>query len=86
VKAVALAETGGGALQEPSLENCLHGTYPLARFLYIYVHKQPTAPLETLVHEFLRFVTAKEGQTIVAKDGYYPLPASVAADTLARLQ
>jgi phosphate transport system substrate-binding protein len=86
VKAVALAEAGGGALQEPSLENCLRGTYPLARFLYIYVHKQPAVPLETLVHEFLRFVTAKEGQTIVVKDGYYPLPASVAAATLARLQ
>jgi phosphate transport system substrate-binding protein len=86
VKAVALAEAGGGALQEPSLENCLRGTYPLARFLYIYVHKQPAVPLEKLVHEFLRFVTAQEGQTIVVKDGYYPLPASVVADTLARLQ
>ena len=86
VKAVALAEAGGGALQEPSLENCLSGTYPLARFLYIYVHKKPAEPLEKLVHEFLMFVTAKEGQTIVVKDGYYPLPASVAADTLARLK
>jgi phosphate transport system substrate-binding protein len=86
VKAVALAEAGGGALQEPSLEHCLRGTYPLARFLYIYVHKKPAAPLEKLVHEFLRFVTAQEGQTIVVKDGYYPLPASVAADTLALLQ
>ena len=47
---------------------------------------EPAVPLETLVHEFLRFVTAKEGQTIVVKDGYYPLPASVAAATLAQLQ
>jgi phosphate transport system substrate-binding protein len=86
VKAVALAEAGGGALQEPSLENCLSGTYPLARFLYIYVHKKPAEPLEKLVHEFLRFVNAKEGQAIVVKDGYYPLPASVAADTLALLK
>ena len=54
---------------------------PVGRF----VHKQPAVPLETLVHEFLRFVTAKEGQTIVVKDGYYPLPASVAAATLAQL-
>ena len=85
-KAVALAEAGGGALQEPSLEHCLSGTYPLARFLYIYVHKKPAEPLEKLAHEFLMFVNAKEGQTIVVKDGYYPLPASVAADTLARLK
>jgi phosphate transport system substrate-binding protein len=86
VKAVALGEASGGTLQEPSLEHCLSGTYPLARFLYIYVHKKPAESLETLVHEFLRFVTTKEGQTIVVKDGYYPLPASVAADTLVRLQ
>jgi phosphate transport system substrate-binding protein len=86
VKAVALAEAGGGALQEPSLENCLSGTYPLARFIYIYVHKKPAEPLEKLVYEFLKFVNAKEGQTIVVKDGYYPLPASVAADTLALLK
>jgi phosphate transport system substrate-binding protein len=86
VKAVALAEGGGGAPQEPSLEHCLRGTYPLARVLYIYVHKQPAAPLEPLVHEFLRFVTAQQGQAIVVKDGYYPLPASVVADALALLQ
>jgi phosphate transport system substrate-binding protein len=86
VKAVALAEAGGGALQEPSLENCLSSTYPMARFLYIYVHKKPTEPIEKLVQEFLRFINSQQGQAIVVKDGYYPLPASIAAATLALLQ
>jgi phosphate transport system substrate-binding protein len=86
VKAVALADAVGGAPQAPALEHCLRGTYPLARVLYLYVHKQPSAPLTPLVHEFLRFVTAREGQAMVVKDGYYPLPASVVADAWALLQ
>ena len=86
VKAVALAEADGGSPQEPSLAQCLRGTYPLARLLYLYVHKQPAVPLEPLVYEFLRFVTAHQGQALVAKEGYYPLPASVVADAWTLLQ
>src|SRR5712691_991015 len=86
VKAVALAEATGGAAQEPSLENALSGAYPLARFLYIYVNKKPTEPMDKLVQEFLKFVNSKEGQEVVVKDGYYPMPASVATETLALLK
>jgi phosphate transport system substrate-binding protein len=86
VKALALAEAPGGKQEEPSLENALSGAYPLARFLYIYVNKKPTEPLDTLVQEFLKFVNAKEGQTIVVKDGYFPMPASLTNETLMALQ
>ena len=86
VKALALAEAAGGTVQEPSLENCLSGAYPMARFLYIYVNKKPNEPMDKLVHEFVKFVNSKEGQEIVVKDGYYPMPAAVATDTLAVLK
>ena len=86
VKALALAEASGGTVQEPSLENCLSGAYPMARFLYIYVNKKPNEPMDKLVHEFVKFVNSKEGQEIVVKDGYYPMPAAVATDTLAALK
>lgn len=86
VKAVVLAEAAGGAAQEPTLENALSGAYPLARFLYIYVNKKPAEPMDKLVHEFLKFVNAKEGQEIVVKDGYYPMPASITTETLAVLK
>jgi phosphate transport system substrate-binding protein len=42
--------------------------------------------MDKLVHEFLMFVTSKEGQEIVVKDGYFPLPAIVAAEILASLK
>ena len=86
VKALALAEAAGGAVQDPSLENCLDGKYPMARFLFIYVNKKPNEPMDKLVHEFVRFVNSKEGQEVVVKDGYYPMPATVATDTLMALK
>ena len=86
VKALALAEAAGGAVHEPSLENALSGAYPLARFLYIYVNKKPNEPMDKLVHEFVKFVNSKEGQEIVVKDGYYPIPAAVTTETLTALK
>lgn len=80
VKALALAD--GNEMFEPSLENCLSGDYPLARFLYIYVNKKPHEPLDKLTQEFVEFVLSQAGQEIVIKDGYYPLPAAIASDTV----
>lgn len=82
VKAIALAEVTGKKAAEPTLENCLSGAYPLARFLYVYVNKKPQEPLDKLVHEFIKFIHSKQGQAIVVKDGYYPLPAAITVETL----
>jgi phosphate transport system substrate-binding protein len=38
------------------------------------------------VHEFVKFVNSKEGQEIVVKDGYYPMPAAVVTETLMALK
>ena len=84
VRALPLADQG--LLYEPTLENCLTGDYPLARFLYIYVNKKPGAELDKLTYEFLNFINSKAGQEIVVKDGYFPLPAVVSADTMTTLQ
>jgi phosphate transport system substrate-binding protein len=65
-----------------SYENCLNGNYPLARFLIVYVNKKPDTPLDKLTLEFLKFVLSKEGQGIVETDGYYPMPAELAAEIL----
>jgi len=81
VRAIALGETTS-ALSDPSLANCLSGDYPLARFLVVYVNKKPGKPLDTLTAEFIKYVISKEGQEVVVKDGYYPLPANVVAEQL----
>ena len=59
--------------------------YPLARYLYVYVNKHPSKPLDPLVHEFLKFALSAEGQEVVIKDGYLPLRASMVAEELKKL-
>jgi phosphate transport system substrate-binding protein len=85
VKAVPLADKAGKMI-EATEANALNGTYPLSRFLFIYVNKQPNKPLPPLEREFLKMVLAKTGQEVVIKDGYVPLPASVAEKHMAQLK
>ena len=85
VKAVALAETDKGPFSEGSYDQVKSGTYPLWRFLYIYVNKTPGKPLEPLVVEFVKLIFSKEGQEVVVKDGYMPLSAAQAQAELAKI-
>ena len=80
VKALALASIDGTAFVEPSYTNCLNGTYPLARYLYVYVNKAPGKDMDKLTSEFITFVLSKQGQEITIKDGYFPLPVDAAAE------
>jgi phosphate transport system substrate-binding protein len=41
--------------------------------------------LDKLTLEFLKFALSKDGQTIVEKDGYFPLPAEVAEEVVGSL-
>lgn len=70
---------------EPTLENSVSGKYPLARFLYVYVNKKPNEPMDTLTKEFLKSILSKKGQEIVVKDGYFPLPAKIVEEELAKV-
>ena len=77
VRAVPLSKKGGEAF-EASEENALAGKFPLARFFYVYVNKAPNQPLSPLDAEFIKLVLSKQGQEVVMKDGYIPLPSKVA--------
>lgn len=78
VRTVPLARDKGQPYVEATPEAAVSGEYPLARFLYVYVNKQPNEPLPPLEREFLKMVLSKQGQQTVVKDGYIPLPAAVA--------
>ncbi len=82
VKLLELSKKPGKPFFAPSPKNIYAGKYPLARFLFIYVNKAPNKPLQPIIAEFLKFVLSKEGQKVVLKDGYLPLPASIAAKAL----
>ena len=67
---------------EPTYKNSLDGTYPLARFLYIYVNQKPGQPLDKLTGEFIRYVLSHEGQEAVVQAKFFPLPATIVTETL----
>lgn len=86
IRMVALAKNPGEAFVEATPENAIKGTYPLTRFLYVYVNKKPNEPLPPLEGEFMKMVLSKAGQQVVIKDGYIPLPAKIVEKVLATLK
>ncbi len=84
VKTVALAETD--SFSSGSYEDVKAGTYPLSRFLYVYINKAPGRSLDPLVKEFVKLILSREGQEVVVKDGYLPLSAGIVKEELAKLE
>ena len=86
VRAVPLAAKERDPFHEANYQNVINGSYPMSRFLFVYINREPGKPLDPLVKEFAKFVFSKEGQEVVIKDGFFPLPASVAKEELAKLE
>ena len=86
VRSLPLAEKEGGAFIAPTQQNAMNGSYPLWRHLLIYVNKAPNKPLDPLVKEFMKFIYSKEGQAIVIKDGFFPLPQAVIEKELMKVE
>jgi len=61
------------------------GTYPLARFLYLYVNYKPGSDLDPLRAEFIKYVFSTEGQANVLKDGYFPISDRIAKKDLSEI-
>ena len=80
VKALALAAKSDGPYYPAEPEAVFAGDYPLARFLYVYVNKAPNQAMNPLIQEFLRYVLSQEGQQLVVKDGYLPLPSKIVGE------
>jgi len=82
VRAVPLSEEGTEYVA-PSPENV--EDYPLARFLWLTVNKEPNKELDPLRREFIKYVFSQQGQSAVVRDGYLPVSAAVARDALAKV-
>ncbi|MGH7428738.1 MAG: PstS family phosphate ABC transporter substrate-binding protein, partial [Candidatus Methylomirabilaceae bacterium] len=82
VRAIPVAEKEGGKCVEATAENSYSGGYALARFLFVYVNRAPGKSLDPLMREFVKFMFTKEGQEAVIKDGYFPVPNSIAKEEL----
>jgi len=86
VRAVPVAEVPEDDPVEVSFETATDGSYPLTRYLYVYVNKKPDTPLAPLEREFFKLVLSQVGQEIVEKDGYVPLPLKTVERELRRIE
>jgi len=82
VRAVSLAGKPDKAPVEANLEHAYDGTYPMSRFLYVYVNLKPGTELDPLRREFVRYMLSKDGQAEVVKEGFFPLTADMATRAL----
>ncbi len=86
VRAVPLAPSDDQPAVAANATNAANGSYPLARFLHIYVNRAPNRPLDRLTGEYLRFILSAEGQRVVVKAGFDPIDAATARAQLAQLE
>ncbi len=86
VRAVPLVPVARTTAYEATPDNVYAGTYPLSRYLYIYVNRAPGQPLDPLVKNFLLYVLSQEGQESVVKDWYIPLMQEIVDVELKKLE
>ena len=85
VRTVPLAKKADDDYIPATRANVVEGKYPLSRFLYVYINKHPTKPLDPITREFIKLILSQQGQKNVIKDGYIPLSASMARKVLGLL-
>lgn len=76
LKMVSLAMKKGDVAYEPTVENALAHTYPLARSLLLYTLGDP----EGEEKEYIDWILSAVGQEILKDNGYVPLPVAVVAN------
>ena len=85
VRAVPIAPRSELDPVEANEQNALDGSYPLSRYLYMYVNKKTGEALPPLEQEFMKLVLSKTGQETVVKDGYIAVSARLAQRELRKL-
>ncbi|MEO5803635.1 MAG: phosphate ABC transporter substrate-binding protein [Verrucomicrobiota bacterium] len=74
VKHLNVKKDEGSPAIEPTEETVVNGSYPIWRYLYIYVNP---ALDKGEVANYLTWIRSDDGQKVVKDVGYYPLPANL---------
>ena len=82
VKALKIKKDAKSPAVEPNADTCYDGSYPIARFLLVYVNNKPGSTMEPIRAEFIKMIFSKQGQEAVIKDGYIPVTADIAREDL----
>ena len=73
-RAVGVKKDAGAPAVEPSEETVVKGTYPIWRYLYVYVNPDLD---KGEMGAYLNWIRGDEAQKLVKEVGYYPLPANL---------
>ncbi|WP_005037884.1 PstS family phosphate ABC transporter substrate-binding protein [Holophaga foetida] len=85
LKAIPLISPGAKTAVEPTPATIADASYPLGRFLYIYLNKPTGKELNPAIKGFLKFILSREGQGVVPAAGFVSLPQDLAGLGLRQL-
>jgi phosphate transport system substrate-binding protein len=68
VKHARVKKDAGSKAVLPTNENIANGSYPITRYLYMYLRNRPTGEIK----KYIDWVLSPEGQMIVTEVGYFP--------------
>jgi phosphate transport system substrate-binding protein len=85
VRVLRLGSADGSDPVSPSPETIYAGSYPLRRYLNVYVNRSEGRALAGPLDRLLRHALSRAGQAAVAELGYLPLPEPLRQAELARL-
>jgi phosphate transport system substrate-binding protein len=74
VKHLGVKKDDASPAVQPTEENVLNQTYPIWRYLYVYVN--PALDKDEIA-AYLNWIRSDDGQKIVKAEGYYPLPEAL---------
>ena len=69
IREIKVKRDAGSTAYPPTAETIKNGTYPISRFLYMYVKTRPAGA----VKEYVDWILSDEGQKIVNEVGYFPV-------------
>jgi len=86
LRAVPLISPGAKTAVEPNQTSIADASYPLGRFLYIYLNKPTGQEINPTIKGFLKFVLSKEGQGVIPSTGFVSLPPDLASLGMKQLE
>jgi phosphate transport system substrate-binding protein len=82
VRIVNVKKDANSPAVKPSIQTVTDGSYPIARFLYIYTNGVPKDGSAA----YLKFILSEEGQKIAEETGFIPLTSDITQQELAALE
>ena len=69
IKELKVSRDASSPAISPTMDNIKSGTYPISRYLYMYVKNRPSGAIK----EYIDWILGDEGQKVVSEVGYFPI-------------